>query len=51
MIDLPLQIVGTKVLIRNLKTEDLQPLYELEIDEDVKRYVGGSCNQITTRMD
>lgn len=49
MIDLPLPIVGTKVLIRNLDPEDPQSLYELEIDEDVKRYVGGPLT--TSRQD
>jgi len=41
MIAFPLPIIGTKVLVRKLNTEDLKPLYELEIDKDVKRYVGG----------
>jgi RimJ/RimL family protein N-acetyltransferase len=41
MIDSLLPIMGTRVLIRKLNKEDLKPLYELEIDKDVKRYVGG----------
>jgi hypothetical protein len=41
MIDALLPIVGTKVLIRKLNEKDLESLYALEIDDDVKRYVGG----------
>ena len=40
-IDSLLPIMGPRVLIRGLSTEDLEALYELEIDEDVKQYVGG----------
>jgi len=40
-IDSLLPIMGTRVLIRALNKEDFKPLYELETDKDVKRYVGG----------
>jgi [ribosomal protein S5]-alanine N-acetyltransferase len=36
-----LPIVGIKVLIRKLNEKDLESLYALEIDDHVKRYVGG----------
>jgi hypothetical protein len=39
---LPTPIVGEKVTIRSLSEGDLDRLYALEIDEDVKRYVGGT---------
>ena len=36
-----LQLEGQNIQIRPLAANDLEPLYELETDEDVKRYVGG----------
>jgi hypothetical protein len=51
MIDALLPIVGTKVLIRKLNEKDLESLYALEIDDDVKRYVGGPSDQTTAGMD
>jgi RimJ/RimL family protein N-acetyltransferase len=47
MRNLPLPIVGKKITIRRLYLRDLRPLYKLEADEEVKRYVGGA---ITTRQ-
>ena len=41
MINTLLPIVGIKVLIRKLNEKDLESLYALEIDDHVKRYVGG----------
>jgi [ribosomal protein S5]-alanine N-acetyltransferase len=41
MPDLPLPIVGTNVVVRKLYKKDLRKLYELEVDKEVKRYVGG----------
>ena len=37
--DLPL--TGTNVHLRRLQPEDALPLYEIEADADVKRYIGG----------
>jgi hypothetical protein len=39
--DFPLPIEGTNTLIRELEESDLESLYALEVDEDVKRFVGG----------
>ncbi|MGO9545233.1 MAG: hypothetical protein ACLPPF_10605 [Rhodomicrobium sp.] len=36
-----LPIEGQKILIGALEEADLENLYDLEIDKDVKRYVGG----------
>jgi RimJ/RimL family protein N-acetyltransferase len=41
MADLPLPIVGEKVVIRNSTEGDLHLLYALETDENVKYYLGG----------
>ena len=38
---LALQLEGIHIQIRPLSNNDLRPLYDLETDEDVKRYVGG----------
>ena len=45
MIDFPLPIVGTKVLIRGMREQDIEPLYNLDTDEDVKRYLGGALTR------
>jgi ribosomal-protein-alanine N-acetyltransferase len=39
---LPTPIVGKKVIIRSLSEGNLGQLYALEVDEDVKKYVGRS---------
>jgi RimJ/RimL family protein N-acetyltransferase len=41
MPDFLLPIEGEKVLIRKSYKKDLELLYALDVDEDVKRYVGG----------
>jgi RimJ/RimL family protein N-acetyltransferase len=46
MIDFKLPIIGTKVLIRELNEKDLESLYPLEIDPDVKRYLKGPVNSL-----
>lgn len=42
---LPTPIVGEKVTIRSLSEGDLERLYALEIDEEVKRYLGGAMKR------
>jgi RimJ/RimL family protein N-acetyltransferase len=45
MIDFPLPIIGTTIVIRAMREEDVEALYNLDTDEDVKRYVGGALTQ------
>ncbi|MDE2162487.1 MAG: GNAT family N-acetyltransferase [Alphaproteobacteria bacterium] len=41
MIDISLPILGTNILIRELKAGDLEALYDLEVEPCVKCYLGG----------
>jgi RimJ/RimL family protein N-acetyltransferase len=41
MIDIPLPIIGKAILIREMRDQDIELLYDLETDNEVKRYVGG----------
>jgi RimJ/RimL family protein N-acetyltransferase len=41
MIDISLPIIGKAIVIREMRDEDIELLYDLETDNEVKRYVGG----------
>jgi hypothetical protein len=45
MIDFSLPIIGTAIVIRAMREEDVEALYNLDTDKDVKRYVGGALTR------
>lgn len=45
MIEFPLPIIGATILIRAMQEQDIELVYNLDADEDVKRYVGGALTR------